>query len=563
MTSNNVTEAETVEPSEPVPPKSVDDRLIDELVGRAQVEGLQLTGEGGLLQQLTKRLLESALEGEITDHLGYDKHDPAGSPTTPRCDASHSGKWEVIADSPSGRSLEIAASSCATGKEHHMAMLCYSDLEDDDRVGVSTLHAVLEDWVLRLLVDTQDRATWLPEPFTSPQAEDCPPEDTALALRTIRFLRYAQAQLLNRNAHLRYLCQDCPRDGQTLCPARNRPRPAGKAVHEAVYAVRIEPLPVQRGAWLAQARPATSLVLERLHRMAKQLTGPAPGAGKETARRAFVHHLYEMARMWREQGLPDHAANVDQEQDGAFAQEVMGALLQRKEHKDTDARHSPVNFVAAVLHTLAGQLSGPEAFTTREAVMAALMARNACIEGDTAAVDEFSRTWLNLGRPQAWRAAVEMALLGDWVKALGQHLRDDAEIMELLHRHTEREHRLLQPLWERKSGGRTVRLLEDPVASGVSLRDVITDDRRPEDGLLRGETEDSRILAVLADLTPAEGAVAMAYSTQRMTWPQAAALVGADDPDAFGNRVRRKLRRLGLRHRAAASSSTPVPAEGR
>ncbi len=30
------------------------------------------------MQQLTKRLLESALEGEITDHLGYDKHDPAG-----------------------------------------------------------------------------------------------------------------------------------------------------------------------------------------------------------------------------------------------------------------------------------------------------------------------------------------------------------------------------------------------------------------------------------------------------------------------------------------------------
>lgn len=76
MTSNNVTE--TVEPSEAVPSKSVDDRLIDELVGRAQAEGLQLTGEGGLLQQLTKRLLESALEGEITDHLGYDKHDPAG-----------------------------------------------------------------------------------------------------------------------------------------------------------------------------------------------------------------------------------------------------------------------------------------------------------------------------------------------------------------------------------------------------------------------------------------------------------------------------------------------------
>jgi transposase-like protein len=40
--------------------------------GRARAGGLQLTAEGGLLAQLTKRLVESALEGEITDHLGYD-----------------------------------------------------------------------------------------------------------------------------------------------------------------------------------------------------------------------------------------------------------------------------------------------------------------------------------------------------------------------------------------------------------------------------------------------------------------------------------------------------------
>ncbi|WP_435280106.1 transposase, partial [Streptomyces sp. 1222.5] len=48
------------------------------LVDRARSDGLQLTGEGGLLQQLTKRVLESALEGEITDHVGYGKHDAAG-----------------------------------------------------------------------------------------------------------------------------------------------------------------------------------------------------------------------------------------------------------------------------------------------------------------------------------------------------------------------------------------------------------------------------------------------------------------------------------------------------
>ncbi|MEV0743329.1 IS256 family transposase [Streptomyces sp. NPDC050549] len=57
---------------------TVEQKLIDQLVEQARSKGLQLTGEGGLLQQLTKAVLESALEGEITDHLGYDKHDPAG-----------------------------------------------------------------------------------------------------------------------------------------------------------------------------------------------------------------------------------------------------------------------------------------------------------------------------------------------------------------------------------------------------------------------------------------------------------------------------------------------------
>lgn len=57
----------------------LDDQLIGQLVDRARASGLQLTGEGGLLQQLTKRVLESALEGEITDHLGYEKHDRAGA----------------------------------------------------------------------------------------------------------------------------------------------------------------------------------------------------------------------------------------------------------------------------------------------------------------------------------------------------------------------------------------------------------------------------------------------------------------------------------------------------
>ncbi|AQW55914.1 transposase [Streptomyces hygroscopicus] len=58
MTSENVTEHEAVESTAAVSAKAVDGRLVGELVNRAQAESLRLTGEGGPLQQLTKRLLE-------------------------------------------------------------------------------------------------------------------------------------------------------------------------------------------------------------------------------------------------------------------------------------------------------------------------------------------------------------------------------------------------------------------------------------------------------------------------------------------------------------------------
>jgi putative transposase len=54
------------------------DELVRRLADRARAEGLQLTGEGGLLAQLTKRVVEAALDGEMDDHLGYGKHDPVG-----------------------------------------------------------------------------------------------------------------------------------------------------------------------------------------------------------------------------------------------------------------------------------------------------------------------------------------------------------------------------------------------------------------------------------------------------------------------------------------------------
>jgi putative transposase len=60
-------------------PAAIDqEQLARDLVERARAEGVELTGPGGLLTGLTKTVLETALEAEMTGHLGYDKHDPAG-----------------------------------------------------------------------------------------------------------------------------------------------------------------------------------------------------------------------------------------------------------------------------------------------------------------------------------------------------------------------------------------------------------------------------------------------------------------------------------------------------
>lgn len=60
-------------------PLVVDKALVARLVGDAQRLGLSVDGEDGLLAQLTKLVLESALEGELTAHLGYEKHERASA----------------------------------------------------------------------------------------------------------------------------------------------------------------------------------------------------------------------------------------------------------------------------------------------------------------------------------------------------------------------------------------------------------------------------------------------------------------------------------------------------
>ena len=63
---------------EPMPSSIDQEQLARELVERARAEGVELVGPGGLLSGLTRTVLETALEAEMSEHLGYDKHDAAG-----------------------------------------------------------------------------------------------------------------------------------------------------------------------------------------------------------------------------------------------------------------------------------------------------------------------------------------------------------------------------------------------------------------------------------------------------------------------------------------------------
>ncbi|PXW25151.1 UNVERIFIED_CONTAM: mutator family transposase [Williamsia faeni] len=67
--------SETLEPMT----NEVDQKqLAEQLLAQAKEQGVDLIGPNGLLNQLTKNVLETALDAEMTEHLGYDKHDPVG-----------------------------------------------------------------------------------------------------------------------------------------------------------------------------------------------------------------------------------------------------------------------------------------------------------------------------------------------------------------------------------------------------------------------------------------------------------------------------------------------------
>ena len=92
--------------------RRISDELIDELLAGASTEE-EIAGPGGLLAQLTKRLVERAMEVELTDHLGYEPHQepPGGSGnqrngTSPKTLITEHGKVQL--DAPRDRDSSFA-----------------------------------------------------------------------------------------------------------------------------------------------------------------------------------------------------------------------------------------------------------------------------------------------------------------------------------------------------------------------------------------------------------------------------------------------------------------------
>ncbi|MGY4741424.1 hypothetical protein [Streptomyces sp. ATMOS53] len=177
----------------------------------------------------------------------------------------------------------------------------------------------------------------------------------------------------------------------------------------------------------------------------------------------------------------------------------------------------------------------------------ALEARQAALAGHNNLVESFATDVLGLARSARWQEAVSTALLGDWIEPLfaGQRL-DDAAVARL-RADARATHRHLVPLWRRRTRHGRVLLLDTPLADGLTLHDLASGIIDTEAPPLEYDPEDARLAALIRALRPAERVAALAWADPNVrSWAEAAQQAGVDDPVAFGERVRRKCRRLAV-----------------
>ena len=90
---------------------AIDLKLIDKLLLDYK-KPEDIIGENGLLKQLTKAVLERAMQVEMTDHLGYEKHDPAGN----NSGNSRNGASRAMNSASVARAVGVSVSRAAISK---------------------------------------------------------------------------------------------------------------------------------------------------------------------------------------------------------------------------------------------------------------------------------------------------------------------------------------------------------------------------------------------------------------------------------------------------------------
>ncbi|WP_424893471.1 hypothetical protein [Streptomyces sp. XH2] len=184
-------------------------------------------------------------------------------------------------------------------------------------------------------------------------------------------------------------------------------------------------------------------------------------------------------------------------------------------------------------------------------------------EGNDSALDWCAHHVLGLRNGNLWREAVSTTLMSDWVEHRGTEAHVRCGIADL-RAQARMIHQQLRPLWRRRANGLRVVLLDTPLGHDVTLYDLVAGSPTPQELALGALPDDPRLTAVLNALTPAERRIALAWVHPAVaTWTQAALAAGAADPVKAGERVRRKLKRLGQQHtarlQAAAATRAGAP----
>jgi hypothetical protein len=181
----------------------------------------------------------------------------------------------------------------------------------------------------------------------------------------------------------------------------------------------------------------------------------------------------------------------------------------------------------------------------RSGYLSAMAARSAAVRGEMEPVAEFIAVWLGLKPTKELVEAVAAALL-----EAGWDAQPD-DVLQVIGTRAFYHRRAQRPVFETQLNGRRLALLSEPVAgfdggSELTVADVITDHSTPEQLYLHGEFC-WPVEAVLNGLKDPERAVALAYAYggKQVSWTEAAAQTGAEDPEKTGDSVRRKLKRLG------------------